>query len=202
VFAKVNGWDDTLTATNWGVRGYPTLILIAPDGNEIDRIAGYAPPADFIQIVEDYLAGRGTLADYLARFEAHPDSLELLVNIGDKYQYRGKDSLAELSYKEFLTIDPKNTSGFAPEVMHRLGRVAYSARAYDTAVTRFATLIETYPDTDMAEDAATWVPYILARQEKYDEALRHYEEFLKTHPESSEVDWVKTQIQNIKDRQS
>jgi outer membrane protein assembly factor BamD (BamD/ComL family) len=189
-------------ATHWGVRGYPTLILIAPDGSEVDRVAGYAPPEDFIQIIEDYIAGRGTLDDFLARFEAHPDSLELLVQIGDKYQYRGKDSLAEMHYKNFLTIDPKNESGFAPEVIHRLGRVAYSAKAYDTAVARFVTLIDTYPDSDMAEDAATWVPYILAKQEKFDEALLRYEEFLKTYPDSPETDWVKDQIQGIRDRQS
>ena len=65
---------------------------------------------------------------------------------------------------------------------------------------RFTGLIERFPRSGLVEDAETWIPYILAKQEKYVEALARYEKFLEDHPESGEADWVQRQIDNIKSR--
>lgn len=200
VFAKINGWEDTLAQKQWGVRAYPTLILVGADQAEIDRVAGYLPPGEFVTTIEDYLAGRGTLNDLLQRRTQHPDSLGLMMQIAEKHQYRGSDSLAEAAYREVLAADPKNRSGKADTALHALARVAYGAGAahYDTALARFAAVRTRFPKSPLVEDAETYVPYILARQEKYDLALAKYEKFLADFPASSEVDWVKRQMENIK----
>ena len=41
VFVKVNGWEDTSMAQKWGVRGYPTLLLLDKAGEEVDRVPGF-----------------------------------------------------------------------------------------------------------------------------------------------------------------
>jgi tetratricopeptide (TPR) repeat protein len=200
VFAKINGWEDTLAAQKWGIRGYPTLILMSAEGVEVDRVAGYLPPMDFIQTMDDYLAGRGTLEDLTTRFADAPDSLWLEWQIAQKYQYRGSDSLAEATYRDVIDADPGNRSGVADSSLHALAMVAYSAGAehYDTAIARFAAVRTRFPNSPLAEDAETYVPYILARQEKYDRALSKYEKFLADFPNSSEVGWVNRQIESVK----
>ena len=200
VFAKTNGWEDTLAQKQWGVRAYPTLILMNADAVEIDRVAGFLPPDEFVTTVEDYLAGRGTLDDLMKRRAQWPDSLGLLMQIGEKYQYRGSDSLAEAMYREVLAADPKNRSGQADSALHALARVAFGAGAtrYDTAIARFAAVRTRFPKSALVEDAETYVPYLLARQEKYDLAMAKYEKFLVDFPNSSEVEWVKRQIEGIK----
>ncbi len=202
VFAKVNGWEDTLMSKQWGIRGYPTLILMTSDGSEIDRIARFATPPDFLETIADYMAGRGTLDDLRARFAAHSDSLSLLMQIAEKYQYRGRDHEAESCYVAVLQADPSNQSKRADTILHSLARVAYGGgeKRYDTAAARFAALIERYPESPLAEDAGTWVPYIYAKQEKYAKALVLYEAFVKQYPESGEVDWVHIQIDDNKEK--
>jgi len=199
VFAKINGWEDTLAQMQWGVRGYPTLILMSADAVEIDRVPGFLPPEEFVATVEDYLAGRGTLDELLSRRAQHPDSLGILMQIGEKYQYRGLDTLAEAAYREVLTLDPENRSGKADTALHALARVAFGAGPahYDTAIARFSALRERFPKSGLVEDAQTYVPYILARQEKYDLAMARYEQFLVDFPNSTEVDWVKKQMEGI-----
>lgn len=199
VFAKVNGWEDTLMASTWGVNGYPTLILMTADGEEVDRIPGFAPPEEFVTAITDFLAGRGTLDDLKSRFAQHPDSLSLLLQIGGKYQNRGVEAQAESCYYELLARDPANAQGQAPDALHSLAMTAFSAGRdhYDTAVARFEVLIARYPQSKQALDAETWVPYIQARQEKYDLALARYEKFKVDHPESDEIDWVNRQIEGI-----
>lgn len=200
VFAKVNGWEDTAMAQNWGIRGYPTLVLMKADGVEIDRIPGYAPAAEFITMIEDYMAGRGTLDDLMARFDAHPDSLGLIYQIGGKYQYRGADSAAEAWMQQLLGLDPGNDRGFTDSALHSLARIAYGAKRYDTAVARFEAVMARFPASSLAQDAATWVPYIFNRQEKYEDALKGFEQYLEKYPDASDADWVKRQIEALKAR--
>lgn len=199
MFAKVNGWEDTLLAQTWGVNGYPTIVLMTASGEEVDRIPGFAPPQEFRTQIDDFLAGRGTLAELLLRWKASPDSLELLAQIGDKYQNRGQRTQAESCYVELLAKDPANAHGHSPQALHSLGVVAYGAgpERLDTALARFQAVIDNYPGTEEALDSETWVPFILAKLERYDEALARFEQFKVDHPESSEIDWVNRQIQDI-----
>lgn len=199
VFAKVNGWEDTLMASTWSVTGYPALILMTAEGQEVDRIPGFMPPEEFVATVTDFLAGRGTLDDVKSRFAQYPDSLALLLQIGSKYQDRGMETEAESCYAELLARDPANTRGHAPDALHSLAVMAFSSGRdhYDTAVARFEVLIARFPGTEQSLDAETWVPYILARQDKHDEALARFEKFKLDHPESSEIDWVNRQIEDI-----
>ena len=200
VFAKVNGWEDTLFAQQWGVAGYPTLILMKSDGVEIDRIADFLHPEDLIRTINDYIAGRGTLEDLEQRYAKHTDSLPLLLAIGGKYRYRNLKAKAESCYAELVLVDQENTSDEAAQALHSLGVMAYVAGAdrYDTAIARFHAVNTRYPTTWFAEDAMTYVPYIMAKQERYDEALSYYELFLKNYPQSSQADWARRQIDNIK----
>ena len=200
VFVKVNGWEDTLMAKSRGVSGYPTLILLTSGGEEVDRIPGFAPPQEFVTNINDFLAGRGTLDDLKSRWASFPDSLSLLLQIGDKYQYRGLGTQADSCYAELLRRDSANVQGHSAAALHSMAMVAYAAGhdRYDTALTRFQAVADRFPGTKEALDALTWVPYILTRLERYEEALAGFEKFKVDHPESPEIEWVNRQIEETK----
>lgn len=199
IFVKVNGWEDTTSNRKFGVRGYPTLILLRSDGTEIDRAVGYLPPEDFVQTMTDLAQGIGTLDAMLARLADNPNDAEACWEIGQKYYYRSEDSLATQYFTKVIEIDPQNTSGYADDAAFQFVMEIYyeGEERYDDAIAGFRDVIKQYPGSDMAEEAATYVPYILARQGKNAEALKLYEQFLKDYPESSEVDWVQGQIENL-----
>jgi thioredoxin-related protein len=69
LFLKLDAGIDTAEAARFGVTYYPTVVLLKPDGDEIDRLVGYYPPADFYNEIQLYLQGRETLEDYLTRLQ-------------------------------------------------------------------------------------------------------------------------------------
>lgn len=71
-------------ATRYGVRGYPTLLIVDAEGAEIDRIVGYRPPATFIPEIQRILRGEGTLPALRKKAEESPDDLACAVAYAEK----------------------------------------------------------------------------------------------------------------------
>lgn len=49
-------------AARYKIKAYPTVLLIKPDGSEIDRLVGYRPPAAFLADFNSALAGKDSIA--------------------------------------------------------------------------------------------------------------------------------------------
>lgn len=72
----------------YAVKGLPTVILLDPKGQEVDRILGYSGREEFAREYLGYLYGVGTLADLLARAGEKPGA-ETAQAIAEKYLGRG-----------------------------------------------------------------------------------------------------------------
>jgi thiol:disulfide interchange protein len=48
----VDGDSDTVAKRKYGVRGYPHVIFVTPDGNKLDECRGYVPADRFRRIVQ------------------------------------------------------------------------------------------------------------------------------------------------------
>ncbi|MEP7234231.1 MAG: hypothetical protein ABI778_02935 [Ignavibacteriota bacterium] len=94
----------------------PTAILLDPDGTEIERISNleHYSPAQFVALVKDYLAGRGTVRSIAAEFWNEPTNLDkhkrYLDRLMDRFDY---DSIL-YHYKLLATVPGY---GQTPEVM-------------------------------------------------------------------------------------
>jgi thioredoxin-like negative regulator of GroEL len=77
------------------VVGYPTVLFLDADGNEIDRVFGELPAAEFFQTARDYLPGKGTLAESERRF-AHERAgdFELALEILLRHASRSDEAAA------------------------------------------------------------------------------------------------------------
>ncbi len=53
--------EGRVAAKRYAIAAYPTLLVLKPDGTEVDRIIGYREPARFIADFSGALAGRPTL---------------------------------------------------------------------------------------------------------------------------------------------
>jgi thiol-disulfide isomerase/thioredoxin len=60
-------------AQRYAVRAFPTILFLDPSGNELDRISGVYPPANFIGAGDAILAGRTALADALKKLQKEWD---------------------------------------------------------------------------------------------------------------------------------
>jgi thioredoxin-related protein len=68
--------------------GYPTIIFVAGDGTEIDRITGYLPPDDFIEEISRINENKYTISDIRNRLEDDPTDIHLWNKLADKYEER------------------------------------------------------------------------------------------------------------------
>ncbi len=183
----VDAEKDTLTAQKYGVAGFPTVVLTRPDGTEIDRIYGYAEPVEFMKIINEYLAGKNTLDDYLTRSKATP-TMELYYLIADKYVGRKKFDEAGDYLGRIISGDPQNKIGYSDSAMFSLGDMKSRAKEYEVAMKIFSEFGSAFPESDMADDAYFALARTLRRQDKFDEAIAEFKKFPTVFPESDMIE--------------
>ncbi len=195
VLVKINAEVDTLAKQKYGVMGYPTVIVADANGKEFDRIVGYLPPADFLQTVGDYQAGKGTLDAKLA--EAKKDKSPILAKeIAEKYKYRGDDKNAEQWYQQVLaSVKPNDT--LAAMIRIDMADMYRRMNAYDKALTAFMSIEKDFAGTPYAADAAVYTGIVQARKGDTTAALMTYNRYLQSYPNGSDTDYVRTQIQKL-----
>ena len=71
------------------LRGYPTVIFIEADGDEIDRITGYLPPNEFYTEMVRIVENKGTIVDMKQLVLEYPENDSLWNILADKYEDRG-----------------------------------------------------------------------------------------------------------------
>jgi tetratricopeptide (TPR) repeat protein len=199
VFSRHDAEKDTLLAAKYGVVAYPTLVLVKPNGMEIDRIIGFLPPEDFIPAVVDVLQNRNTLDDYLTRLAKSPSDLDLRMSVAEKYQYRGESETAEEYYWTIVNDDPSNLSGHSDDCLLAIGRMDISAEAYETAVDLFERLQSDYPESELFEEANIYVPYTYMKAGKTEKAIERFEQFKIEFPESEELEWVDKKLTELRE---
>lgn len=102
-------------AKGFRVTGYPTIVLLNPDGSEIDRLAGYAPMPGFLQTFQDYSKGVGTLDAMREALAENPRDLELKLRVARKLDERGRVDETEALLQEILDADPANAGGWTDD---------------------------------------------------------------------------------------
>jgi len=201
VFVTLNSKKDSTIVSGYGVNAYPTVMLFESSGKEIDRIVGYVPPREFLKTVKSYLRGEGTLTDLENRLRDKPSNLDLLYQVGEKYQDRGKYEEALMHYQNIMSLDPENKKGKTDGALFSIAVINRRQKDNQTAIDKFEELIRRFPQSEKRLDAEEYIPYIYAQMGDSTKALRLYEKILVDHPdiEKEEREWVEKQIKKIKE---
>jgi TolA-binding protein len=138
-------------AKRYKVSAYPTLLVIGPDGEEVDRHLGFLEPAEFITTIDGYRNGIGTIAALEKQLEGRPDDVELLYRVGTKHAEAGRSADAATALNKVLSLDPRNATR-NPEILYRLGEAYYVDQQYTEAKPYFTRLITDYKDSEIAPD--------------------------------------------------
>jgi thiol-disulfide isomerase/thioredoxin len=98
VCIKVDAEKDTALADKYRINVYPTVLLIRPDGAEIDRLVGYRDAPTFLADARDSLAGKDTLSRARRKLVGSAaNNPSLRVDYGDALAQKGRleDALSE-----------------------------------------------------------------------------------------------------------
>jgi len=202
VFTKVYGKkkDGSRTAftDSAGVRGFPTYVLLNPEGTEIDRAVGAMPSSEFITTFTDFKNGKNTLADFLSRVEQE-STAELNYQIANKYRWRGKTKEAEQYFQQVIKLDAEDKEGFTVESAYALADMARRDYHYDLAIERYQHLIDTYPESKYQPDFHVYQAICLKDAGQTQKAIEKFTEFIRLFPKSEDVEYAQGKIETLKE---
>ncbi len=100
---------------HYKISGFPTIIFVDSDSNEIDRIIGYLPPENFLNELQRIQRGENTIADYIKKTTENPNDFDLWKALAGKYEDRGDlpsevevwESVAEASIGDQMLVKYK-----------------------------------------------------------------------------------------------
>lgn len=196
ILAKVNGDIDTTISRKYFVSGYPTAVMLRPDGTEVDRIVGFAPPDEYLKMVQDYKAGIGTLDDLLAKAKDSVDRT-LYYEIADKYKYRGGPEQANEWFDKVIAAGSP-TDSLSGESRMAQADLQRRAKKLDDALASYAQIEKDFGGNPFSEGATIWQAIILRQKGDTTGAIAGFERFIATYPKSEDVEYAKKQIDKLK----
>ena len=196
VLTKINAEVDTMAAKQFSISGYPTLVMLDKEGQEIDRIIGYLPTAEFLKTLDEYGRGIGTLADLLNKVKEKPDR-QMNYDIAEKFKYRGKPVEATEWYQKVIASG-QSTDSLSGESRMSLADMLRRDKNYDGALASFAEIMKDFKGTQFGVDAEIWTAIVLARKGDTAAAISAYEKFIVNNPASEDTSYARKQIEKLK----
>ena len=195
--SKINAEVDTVTAAHYHVNGYPTVLVLNENGEEIDRVVGYARAPEFISQIRDVLAGKNTLASIRAQEPAHANDPEFVYKLAQRLNDHGLIAESRDRYLKFVSMDPKNVSGFTDDAYYTLARMARKQKDYASDRKYAQTIVDRYPTSDMWRSAILEVGQSYSKNGQYSEARTIFLDYAKRFPDDGDAPWAREQADTL-----
>ena len=142
-------------AKKYAVNGYPTIVFVDGNGDEVDRIVGYIPAKDFLKKIKLFTAGTDTYGVITKTLKKNPDDVKANYLMGERIiNNEGDNKKAAPYFKKVMDNDPKNKLGY------KEGVLLYQAIGSGDAG-NIKKFIEDYPNSPKLKNA------YIALAEKY-----------------------------------
>jgi len=169
-------------AKKYGVRAYPTILLISATGEEIDRVVGYVPPVPFLNTMRDYVNGVNTIASLKISLEKNPGDPALRYAAAKKFASRNEIAAAAEHYQKLIELDPNNTLGHNDEAEYTLAINAMRAEKNPAKVAAFA---EKYPNSPLRRNALGTLVNTFSNAGDADGARKYYTLYAAQWPDDA-----------------
>jgi len=199
VLVKVNTDVDTTIRADRKIAGLPTVLVCNPGGEEIDRTLGFIEAKEFIKTVENYRQGIGTLAamQELERTPGRTLDAEFLYELGQKYFNHSEFKEADIRFESAGVLDATNEAGVADDSYYQRILIARKLEKWDHGIGHAQMLIEMWPKSEWADDAAIYIGFLHARAGNTRQAIIGYKNYLERWPKGEDADYAKKQIEAL-----
>jgi len=195
ILVKINTEQDSLVSDKYHAKAFPTSILLKKNGDEVDRLVGYAPTEEYLRTLVDYSNGIGTLDDLLGRAETEEDR-SLYLEIADKYKYRGGSAEAETWFARVIEAGEPLDS-LSGEARLSLADLYRRAKDYDKAMEAYQKIADEF-ESYHAMDAVIYQAIVHKQKGDTATAIATFESYIEQFPESEDVEYAQGQIEKLK----
>lgn len=179
------------------MKGYPTVLVLQPDGTEIDRLVGYYRAPEYISKVEDYLAGRNTLASMTQEEATKGQDPTFVSTLADKYNEHGLAAEAMSRYERVAALDPENKTELVDDALFNIARMHRANKDYPSYRRYAQRVVDKYPDSDMAHSAQLHVAISYKREGNLARARELFLDFAKRFPDDEDAPYAKEQADTL-----
>jgi TolA-binding protein len=188
---------DTATAARYHVESYPTILVLKPDGTEVDRVVGYYRAPEFMGLVEDYLAGRNTLGSLIAAEATQGQDPRFVARLADRYYEHGLYPEAKARYERMLPLDPKNQTDLVDDALTSLARLSRKSKDYPGERKFAQVVLDRFPESDQAKTALLQVADSYKREQSWTHAREKYLDYTKKYPGDEDAPWAQEQADTM-----
>jgi thiol-disulfide isomerase/thioredoxin len=136
VCVKIDAEKEETLAAKYRINAYPTVLLVRPDGTEIDRLVGYRDAKTFLADARDSLAGNDSLARARKKLDGvNANDPMLRMSYGDALAEKGRVEDALSEYLWCFDHGLEHGPGFTGvRVSFLLGKVVQLGRTHAPAL--------------------------------------------------------------------
>jgi thioredoxin-related protein len=136
-------------AKKYKIQGFPSILFLDGDGNEIDRVYGYVPAKDFLEMMTDYNKGINTFSYLKAEVEKNPGNIDASLKLADKYSMYSESDKAKELLNKIIEMDGSNAGGKTDDAKFRL--IGFTEK--EEKVKALDSFIKDNPNSDQLKDA-------------------------------------------------
>jgi thioredoxin-related protein len=167
----------------YGVTGFPTIMLLTADDEEIDRIPGYVPPDRFRSMVLEMVESPTSLAGLRERLASGGPDPEAQFALAAKYMERGMVEQAAENFRKAAELDPANQSGRADQSLYYYAETQVQMRNTAEALRALQDLQRRFPESELAGEADLMRAEIHFNRGETDQAKDLLSRFLVANPD-------------------
>lgn len=104
------------------ITGLPAILLLGPDGVEVNRVVGYNHRDEFMVEASEMMTGVDPLPELEKRVAANPNDTATRLELLETYLFRVKEADAKEQMDQILALDPDNRQGDADRAVRALAK--------------------------------------------------------------------------------
>ncbi len=184
------------TFNKFSIRATPTVMILDPDGSEVDWHVGYSPPAEkFHEQIDKSYKGIETFKYYAGLYAKNPKDVAVVFNLAKKYDRRYNQEKAIALYKEAIALDPEGTSGTTefgrikiPNTQYAEFQIGYTLLfGMKIDPEPMKSFIKKYKTGEMVKTAYQRLSSYYSRSGSKEEAVKFFEEALAAVPNDPQL---------------
>ncbi len=203
VLIKVNPEKDRVAERKFKVYSYPTMIIIKPDGSELDRILGFRTAAQMVEELGNLKKGIGTLDDLRGKYgkfnteDRAEVKFDLMSRMMSKYIARADYPKALELVDEIVRLDKDNGLKKAAAALGQRGYIYYKWKKFKKAIEACLAVDRVYPGTAEGIDGYDLAAYYAEKMKDTETLTKIMKEFLQKYPNHKYADRFRKKLKKL-----
>jgi tetratricopeptide (TPR) repeat protein len=173
------------------VTSTPTVMVVTPKGEEIDRLIGYGPPPEnFKDRLEETYKSEQNYLSLIRSFTLNPNDLKTAVLLAQKYLYRDDYTSAE-KMRTVIMAQVDEARKLMVPLLDLEGEV--SAYEYARFLEPFQSpnkvldFAKEFPNSKLLNELFRELAHLLWREDTREDAMKIYDELFKIYPDNLDL---------------